>query len=525
MTIKRLVLISLTVLAVWLIGLDLLSSWNQPQVQSRIELYQTNLLLQASELSLDDSNVMASRRALVGANPVKNALEQYEEAQQETRQNLAQSQAPLTTKDGEVAPEETRRLAETQLKLTQVQDDLAIKIGLLQTAQGEVPAALNTWAAAQQQLAQRDRPPTAQSQPSPQPRQPVQRQQEVLAVLVGLWSQPAQLLPEAERTVRQALDGWFRDRALTQLYQLQQRQDALQDLQAAQQQAAKKAFESLAIVTGVPVVGCLIGVGLLLFVIAQWFVQRKQVLLAVETMPKWETPWDSEVIWQVLIFGFFLVGQLILPVVVGGLKQAGVLGFANANSEGRAAFILLNYLLLAAGGLGVLYRSIQPYLPLNEAWFRFDLRGRWLLWGFGGYFAALPLVIAISVLNQKIWQGQGGSNPILPIALEERNSLALLLFFVTATIAAPIFEEILFRGFLLSSLTRYLPTWGAIALSSLIFAVAHLSLSEVLPLTVLGMVLGFVYVRSQNLLASMLLHGLWNSGTLLSLVILGSGQS
>jgi hypothetical protein len=135
------------------------------------------------------------------------------------------------------------------------------------------------------------------------------------------------------------------------------------------------------------------------------------------------------------------------------------------------------------------------------------------------------LVILISLINQQIWQGQGGSNPILPIALQERDPAALAIFFVTAAIAAPLFEEILFRGFLLPSLTRYVPIWGAIALSSLIFAVAHLSLSEVLPLTVLGMVLAFVYTRSRNLLASMLLHGLWNSGTLVSLIVLGSGSS
>jgi len=69
-----------------------------------------------------------------------------------------------------------------------------------------------------------------------------------------------------------------------------------------------------------------------------------------------------------------------------------------------------------------------------------------------------------------------------------------------------------------------MPVWGAIVLSSFIFALAHLSLSEVLPLMVLGMVLGFVYARSRNLLTSMLLHSLWNSGTLLSLFVLGSSS-
>jgi uncharacterized protein len=145
-------------------------------------------------------------------------------------------------------------------------------------------------------------------------------------------------------------------------------------------------------------------------------------------------------------------------------------------------------------------------------------------WGLGGYFVALPLMLLVSVVNQQIWQGQGGSNPLLQIVLEEGDPVALGLFFFTAAVAAPVFEEILFRGFLLPSLTRYFPVGGAIALSSLIFATAHLSLSEILPLTVLGAILGYVYTRSRGLLSSMLLHSLWNSVTMVGLFILGSGM-
>jgi membrane protease YdiL (CAAX protease family) len=134
-------------------------------------------------------------------------------------------------------------------------------------------------------------------------------------------------------------------------------------------------------------------------------------------------------------------------------------------------------------------------------------------------------VIIVSLINQKLWQGQGGSNPLLQLALESQDHVALGIFFFTAAIAAPIFEELLFRGFLLPSLTRYLSVGGAIFVSSLLFAIAHLSLSEIIPLTALGMVLGIVYTRSRNLLAPMLLHSLWNSGTLLSLFLLGTSNN
>lgn len=105
--------------------------------------------------------------------------------------------------------------------------------------------------------------------------------------------------------------------------------------------------------------------------------------------------------------------------------------------------------------------------------------------------------------------------------LKEQDPITLLIFFSTAAIAAPLFEEILFRGFLLPSLTRYMSVGWAIALSGFIFAAAHLSLSEVLPLMLLGCLLGFIYTRSRNLLSPIVLHSLWNSATMLGLFILG----
>lgn len=503
MTVKRVFLIILTVWAAVTVGLDLWHSWSQPQFQSRLELYQTNLVLQATELQETDPKVGSARKALVGDAPVKNATEQYQEFRQSAQKNLDRTQKLLSASSDGSRPLET-----TVVKADQLLTEVDLRIGLLQIRQGQTEAAQKTWA-------------TVIQQTDGQPRlEPLSK---TAGALAGLWSDPPRLFPNAESLFKKNLEGWFRYRALSRLYELQQRQDAFKTLQAEEQLAAERAFNSLAIVGGVPVLGCLIGVGILLFLGAQWLIQRKQATLAVGSMASWSTPWDGETVWQVLIFGFFLMGQIVLPLAFGIVQQLVGLSPAGLDERAKAFYILMNYLLLAAGSVLVLYQSIKAYFPLPEGWFQVRLRGNWFWWGLGGYLAALPLVILISAINQKIWQGQGGSNPILPIALEGKDSVALSLFFITAAIAAPIFEELLFRGFLLPSVTRYFPMWGAIALSSLIFAVAHLSLSEVLPLTVLGMVLGFVYVRSRNLLSSMLLHSLWNSGTLLSLFVLGSG--
>jgi membrane protease YdiL (CAAX protease family) len=258
-------------------------------------------------------------------------------------------------------------------------------------------------------------------------------------------------------------------------------------------------------------------VGVLLFLCVQWFTRRDESLLG-QAAVAWEVPWDGEIIWQVLIVGFFFVGQLLIPFL---LSLSG-LSFAATSSRGRALYSMVFYLLMSVSGIAVLLGSIWTYRPWPKEWFQLKLFDRWPLWGLGGYLVALPLMIAISALNQKIWHGQGGNNPLLQTILQESDGIALLLFFLTAAVAAPLFEEVLFRGFLSPSLTRYMPVWGAILLSSFIFASAHLSLSEVIPLTLLGAILAWVYTRSRNLLSPMLIDCLWNSATLVGLFLLGS---
>jgi len=549
--IRRLVLVVLTIIAIANITSSLVRSWGQPQIQSRLELYQTNLLLHASEWQGKNTDAVtpqnstpdltAARNALLGTEPLKTAQKQY----QESRQLAQTTQSQITQRLGELSSKElamptdvakpqqqmppiadpasaSQQRQQLQKSLSQVKqqlqkslsqvkqliDELDLRLGILQAQQGQTDAAIKSWSklSNQSSIDTIDPPEASLAQTA--------------AVLMGLWSEPPRLLPDAEPIIQKNLDSWFRYRALTQLYQLQQRQDTLLSLQAKEQEIAEQAIFKLAVIGGIPGFGGLLGLGLLLFVLAQRLLQGKRSLLATNGDVPWETPWDWEIVWQVLILGFFFIGQLLLPVLFE------VLGFNPASFSVRmqAFYVLISYLLMAFGGLLVLYFSIKPFLPLPDDWFRFKLRSNWIAWGLGGYLVALPLVIVVSLINQQLWKGQGGSNPILPLALEGRDSVALLIFFITACVAAPVFEEIIFRGFLLPSLTRYVPVWGAILASSLLFAIAHLSLSEVLPLATLGMVLGVVYTRSRNLLASMLLHGLWNAGTLLSLFVLGSGS-
>jgi ABC-2 type transport system permease protein len=77
-------------------------------------------------------------------------------------------------------------------------------------------------------------------------------------------------------------------------------------------------------------------------------------------------------------------------------------------------------------------------------------------------------------------------------------------------IAAPIFEEFIFRGLIFGGLRRSLGALPAIAASAAVFAIVHPPLSMI-PVFVLGVCAAVAYDRTKFLLAPMIAHGLYNA--------------
>jgi len=503
MTLKRLALILMTLLVVARVGLALLGSLSEPQVQGQLELYQTNLILKAAEYQADSPELQEPIEQFLGNAPYENAAKQYQNIEDSTNKTLEQlnsqaQQAALVVNDGQMMAV-NGAIAEIHT----FQEQIHINLGILAAHGGDIKTAQAQWQG------------VSQTEPMVQPGG------KTAALLSQLWQKnAADLPPDTAEILQTELKGWFQGEALAQFYRVTDQDHALEQLQTERQALAETALIRLGAIALLPSVGGLLGMGLILFLLAQWILRREKSLLA-SPFPTFTVPWDGETTLQGIVVGFFFFSQIVLATTLPLLVSLAGLNPSGFDLRGKALYILFSYGIMTAGGLTILYYTIRPYFPLPEGWFNVKLWGRWPLWGLGGYTVAIPLVFLASLINQQFWSGQGGGNPIILLALQSQDLLALVIFFITASLAAPIFEEIMFRGFLLPSLTRYLPSWGAIALTSILFAAAHLSLAEMLPLTVLGGVLGFVYWRSRNLLASILLHSLWNSGTLISLFLLG----
>lgn len=82
--------------------------------------------------------------------------------------------------------------------------------------------------------------------------------------------------------------------------------------------------------------------------------------------------------------------------------------------------------------------------------------------------------------------------------------------FVSTVIMAPLIEELIFRGLMLSRLRKAMPDWGAVLLSALIFGVMHGQIIWIVYAFVLGVVLGFVAVKSESIIPTITLHMVFN---------------
>jgi membrane protease YdiL (CAAX protease family) len=107
-----------------------------------------------------------------------------------------------------------------------------------------------------------------------------------------------------------------------------------------------------------------------------------------------------------------------------------------------------------------------------------------------------------------------GNNPLLlyPHAFAHPLPLAGLIAAIVA--AAPVAEELFFRGLVYGWLRARLGRASATAVGAVLFAAAHQNLTLVLPLTLVGAGLGWLYEESGSLWPPVLAHAAVNAASL-----------
>lgn len=138
--------------------------------------------------------------------------------------------------------------------------------------------------------------------------------------------------------------------------------------------------------------------------------------------------------------------------------------------------------------------------------------------------AAYPIMLILGDLNSFLKDLIPNNTFILEEEETDKYQLALLTttgyvmlslkLFVVAILPA-IGEELVFRGVLLEKIKQASKNEHyAVIVSALIFAGIHLQPTKLLPMFFLGLVLGYLYTKSKNIVYPILFHFLFNATTI-----------
>ena len=139
------------------------------------------------------------------------------------------------------------------------------------------------------------------------------------------------------------------------------------------------------------------------------------------------------------------------------------------------------------------------------------------------YFLLIPVTLAMLLINASLISLIPMPDSLVEMFEELMGSG--WLSFITVAIAAPLLEELIFRGVMLDSfLKRYSPA-KAIILSSIIFGIAHANPWQFIAALNIGLIAGWLYYRTRSIWPGIVLHFINNASASLAGEFWGVDQS
>jgi len=195
------------------------------------------------------------------------------------------------------------------------------------------------------------------------------------------------------------------------------------------------------------------------------------------------------------------VGIFLLVLVIAGMFAAAVMGWGERVAQ-NASLILVQLIYLIPVIVVFAYRRV----PVRALGFgKFD----WATMGLGcGLLIVSYMLILVHNLALTFLGIDTQGEQILEIFA---NLDSPIWFMLVGVVFAPIIEEIFFRGFLFQGFRQQYGWIRAGLLSSAIFAIGHLDPVALIPTFILGLLLSYMYHRSNSVWPGIILHFLVNA--------------
>ena len=229
-------------------------------------------------------------------------------------------------------------------------------------------------------------------------------------------------------------------------------------------------------------------------------------------------PWNPE---SLLWLGCTFMLALSPGAVVAGQFADGSVAQMAANITVLPVAILVSIIVWFQVNHRV-YRS--PIWLADTFGFNRNNTGRCLLLGLVTGLGLVLISMVLALLTSQLIQALGDQvepQKLVTLIAEEsakkENIPTLIFFVVMAVVVAPIAEEILFRGILYPAIKQIgYPRLAAIG-TALLFALFHINLLTFASLTVVALGLIALYEFTDNLLAPITAHAVFNASNLIML--------
>jgi membrane protease YdiL (CAAX protease family) len=202
------------------------------------------------------------------------------------------------------------------------------------------------------------------------------------------------------------------------------------------------------------------------------------------------------------VIGIYLLATVATSIVVAIIAavSGGAGDLAERISSGPMS--VLSYAL--SMGLTIVGTLIYKKLRRGEGKaFRLSMRGfnpMLILWGF-------VLILITGIVIEPLLELFPESFLKIVDQMGMHGGWSILML----VILAPVMEEVLFRGILLESVRSKYNSGRAIVVSALMFGVIHFIPQQVVNAFVIGLILGFIYVRTDSLWPVIIIHALNNA--------------
>ncbi|NLJ37089.1 MAG: CPBP family intramembrane metalloprotease [candidate division WS1 bacterium] len=222
----------------------------------------------------------------------------------------------------------------------------------------------------------------------------------------------------------------------------------------------------------------------------------------------WHVPWRLMDIAEVL-------AVLLLALLAAGLALGAVAEHLERITDSptvRAIMVAVQYLLVMLIAVRLMMWRIRATRAqkLSVLGLRTTNRvGSLLLDGVAGYSIYLLVLLMQGLMNQSL----PVASPVMQLGmdlLERQDPLSVVLYLALLGLAAPLVEELIFRGFVYAGLRRYLPPFTAVIISAGVFALMHLNPMALVQLVVMGIILAVLYERSRSLIPCIVCHAVNN---------------